>query len=97
MADELDDVEGFRPKRGDWPGSVWINVVLIGVGLLALIGFTADLIRVRRPAALEWLLVWDMGSWWWVGQLVVIVGWCAIVYASAQSLMRSRRHKTPTK
>ncbi|MFC4533789.1 hypothetical protein [Sphaerisporangium dianthi] len=97
MADELGDNEGRRPERRPWPFSAWISVVVIVIGLFAIVGFTANLLQSRRPAALEWLLGWDMGSWWWGGQLVVIVGWCGIVYTRAQALMRSRSHTIPTK
>lgn len=67
-----------------------INVVVLGIGLLAVVGFTGRLLEGRRPSDLEWLFGWDFGSWWWAGQVVVIVGWCLIVYVRARDLIQWR-------
>ncbi|MFI6733216.1 hypothetical protein ACIBI9_09825 [Nonomuraea sp. NPDC050451] len=41
------------------------------------------------------LFGWNLGSWSWLGRLVVIVGWVLLVHLHVRDLLRKRRGVHP--
>jgi hypothetical protein len=92
VAERLDDMRGLRlkdPLRPTWP--VWINLFFICFGLFVIVTQTLALLAGKPGDSYDFLFGWNLGSWGWLGRLVVLVGWVLLVHLHAQDLLRKRR------
>ncbi|WP_327586689.1 hypothetical protein OHA25_06550 [Nonomuraea sp. NBC_00507] len=91
MAEQLDDLRGVRlTNRLRPPRPVWVNLLFISFGQLILATQTLGLLAGKPWEGYEFLFGWDLGSWWWLGRVVIIVGWFGIVCFHVQDLLRKR-------
>ncbi|MGW6495302.1 hypothetical protein [Nonomuraea angiospora] len=87
MAEHPDDTGGLRAEdrlRPTWP--IWVNLIFVVFGLFVLVTQTLALL-----AGEPWdMFAWNLGSWW-LGRLVVIVGWVLLVHLHVRDLLRKRK------
>jgi hypothetical protein len=87
VAEQPDDTRRLRPTerlRPTWP--IWVNLLFIVFGLFVLVTQTLGLL-----AGKPWdMFGWGLGSWSWLGRLVVIVGWVVLVHLHVRDLLRKR-------
>ncbi|WP_062437799.1 hypothetical protein [Herbidospora daliensis] len=67
-----------------------LNILVIIFGVLVIIVQTSGLLAGEPSDAFEVMFGWDMGSWSWIGRVVMIMGWLAIIYYRIQALRRTR-------